>query len=148
MNVNINRLAGYQTWEGHDPFEDHAGPFYFRKTEDGEILCAFEAVKKHCNGGGFLHGGLLMTFADFSLFAIAQDVLDGPAVTVSFNSEFTAAATAGDFIEARGDVVQNTGSMVFLRGQVFTRKEIAGEMQVLPLLNFSGIVKRLKQRPI
>ena len=148
MNVNANRLTGYQTWEGHDPFEDHAGPFYFRKTENGEILCALEALEKHCNGGGFLHGGLLMTFADFSLFAIAQDVLEGPAVTVSFNAEFTAAAMAGDFVEARGDIVQNTGSMVFLRGQVFTRKEIGGNLQVLPLLNFSGIVKRLKKRPI
>ena len=148
MNVNVNRLAGYQTWEGVDPFEDHAGPFYFRRTESGEITCAFEATEIHCNGGGFLHGGLLMTFADFSLFAIAQDVLDGPAVTVSFNAEFTAAATAGDLIEARGDVVQNTGSMVFLRGQVFTRKEIDGAVKELPLLNFSGIVKRLKKKPI
>ncbi|MGX1196832.1 PaaI family thioesterase [Parvibaculum sp. MBR-TMA-1.3b-4.2] len=148
MNVNSNRLAGYQTWDGHDPFEDHAGPFYFRKTEDGEVACAFEATEKHCNGGGFLHGGLLMTFADFSLFAIGEAALNGPAVTVSFNAEFTAAATAGDFIEARGDIVQNTGSMVFLRGQVFTRKEIDGDLRELPLLNFSGIVKKLRKKPI
>lgn len=146
MNTSLSgRLAGYETWEGHDPFEDHAGPFFFRQHEDGSVTCAFEATPTHCNGGGFLHGGLLMTFADFSLFAIGRHVLHGgPSVTVSFAAEFTAAAAAGEFIEARGEVVRNTGSMVFLRGQVFTGK---GEDERI-LLNFSGIVKRVKKRPL
>lgn len=137
------RLAGFQSWEGGvDPFEDHAGPFYYRKEANGEVTCAFEATPTHCNGGGFLHGGLLMTFADYSLFAIGNDVLNGPSVTVSFNAEFTAAGRAGEFIEARGEVVQNTGSMVFLRGLVFTRSD--GPERVL--LNFSGIVKKLRRK--
>jgi acyl-coenzyme A thioesterase PaaI-like protein len=137
--------AGYRGWEGPnpDPFEDHAGPYFYRKTDEGRVLCAFEALPNHCNGGGFLHGGALMTFADYALFCIGMDVLEGPAVTVSFNAEFTAAAGAGALIEARGDVVQNTGSMVFLRGQVFTG---TGEAERI-LLNFSGIVKRVRRKP-
>ncbi len=137
------RLVGYQSWDGTDPFEDHAGPFFFKRTETGEVICAFEATPTHCNGGGFLHGGALMTFADFSLFAIGSDVLEGPSVTVSFNAEFTAAGRAGTIVEARGEVVQNTGSMVFLRGQVYSREEEGERI----LLNFSGIVKRVKRRP-
>ncbi|MGB6087185.1 PaaI family thioesterase [Parvibaculum sp.] len=146
MNTTLSgRLAGYESWNGHDPFEDHAGPFFFRRQPDGSITCAFEATPTHCNGGGFLHGGLLMTFADFSLFAIGRDVLEGgPSVTVSFSAEFTAAAGAGEFIEARGEVVRNTGSMVFVRGQVFTG---SGENERI-LLNYSGIVKRVKKRPL
>lgn len=136
--------AGFRGWEGTDPFEDHAGPYFYRKTETGEVICAFEATPTHCNGGGFLHGGALMTFADYSLFCIGQDVLGGPAVTVSFNAEFTAAAGAGQIVEARGEIVQNTGSMVFLRGQVYTG---AGEAK-RTLLNFSGIVKRIKRKPV
>ncbi|WP_202944005.1 PaaI family thioesterase [Parvibaculum lavamentivorans] len=139
-----SRLAGYETWNGHDPFEDHAGPFFFRRHEDGSITCAFEATPTHCNGGGFLHGGMLMTFADYSLFAIGKDVLDGPCVTVSLTGEFTAAAGAGEFVESRGEVVRNTGSMVFLRGQVFTGHGADERI----LLNFSGIVKRVKKRPL
>lgn len=135
------RLAGYRSWNGTDPFEDHAGPYFFRKTETGEVLCAFEATPTHCNGGGFLHGGALMTFADYALFAIGRDVLDGPSVTVSFNAEFTAAGRPGQLVEARGEVVQNTGSMVFLRGQVFCREDESERI----LLNFSGIVKRIKR---
>ncbi|MEX0838748.1 MAG: PaaI family thioesterase [Parvibaculum sp.] len=145
MNIEApNRLSGYQTWEGHDPFEDHAGPFFFREHADGRVTCAFEAKAQHCNGGGFLHGGLLLTFADFSLFAIGRSVLQGPSVTLSLNGEFTAAAGAGEFIEARGDIVRNTGSMVFLRGQVFTGHDADERV----LLNFSGIVKRVKKRPL
>lgn len=137
------RLAGYQGWEGTDPFEDHAGPYFYRRTETGEIRCAFEATPTHCNGGGFLHGGALMTFADYTLFAFATDILEGPCVTVSFSAEFTAAGRAGEVIEARGEVVQNTGSMVFLRGQVFTGE---GEAERI-LLNYSGIVKRVRRKP-
>ncbi len=137
------RLAGYQGWEGTDPFEDHAGPYFYRRTETGEIRCAFEATPTHCNGGGFLHGGALMTFADYTLFAFATDILEGPCVTVSFSAEFTAAGRAGEVIEARSEVVQNTGSMVFLRGQVFTGE---GEAERI-LLNYSGIVKRVRRKP-
>lgn len=136
------KLAGYQGWEGTDPFEDHAGPFFHRRTETGEVICAFEATSTHLNGGGFLHGGALMTFADYALFCIGMDVLDGPAVTVSFNAEFTSSADAGGIVEARGEVVRNTGSMVFLRGQVYTL--VGDETRIL--LNFSGIVKRVRTK--
>lgn len=136
--------AGFKGWDGTDPFEDHAGPYFSRKTESGEVICAFEATPVHCNGGGFMHGGALMTFADYSLFAIGGDVLNGPCVTVSFNAEFTASAPSGVTIYSRGEVVQNTGSMVFLRGQVYVEE---GET-TRTLLNFSGIVKRIKRRPV
>ena len=73
--VNSAEKETVTGWDGHDPFEDHAGPFFFRKHEDGSVTCAFEAKPHHCNGGGFLHGGMLMTFADYSLFAIGSDVV-------------------------------------------------------------------------
>ncbi|MDO8422418.1 MAG: PaaI family thioesterase [Parvibaculum sp.] len=136
--------AGFKGWDGTDPFEDYAGPYFYKKNEAGEVICAFEAEPHHCNGGGFLHGGALMTFADYSLFCFATDVLNGPAVTVSFSSEFTAAAAGEGIVYSRGEIVQNTGSMVFLRGQVFTGEQ--GNTRTL--LNFSGIVKRVKRRPI
>jgi acyl-coenzyme A thioesterase PaaI-like protein len=136
--------AGFKGWDGTDPFEDHAGPYFSRKTENGEVISAFDSTNVHNNGGGFLHGGALMTFADYSLFAIGGDVLNSPGVTVSFNAEFTAAAPAGGTIYSRGEVVQNTGSMVFLRGQVYVEE---GDT-TRTLLNFSGIVKRIKRKPV
>ena len=53
--------AGFEGWSGTDPFEDYAGPYFFRKTENGDVICAFETAPHHVNGGGFLHGGCLMS---------------------------------------------------------------------------------------
>ena len=130
--------AGWRLWST-DAFELHAGPFYSRQDADGRVVCAFRAEKKHMNGGGFMHGGCLMTFADYALFAIAGEALaGGGSVTASLSGEFLDSAAEGEFIEATGDVTREGGSLVFIRGMVST----AGR----PLLTFSGIVKKVRRR--
>ena len=74
ITVTDGEWAGWQCYPGGDPFEDLAGPFYYRVDADGRKVCAFRAERKHMNGGGFMHGGCVMTFADFCLFVIARDV--------------------------------------------------------------------------
>ena len=131
-------FAGWMAWPGLDPFEDQSGPFFFREQDDGSVRCAFRAERRHMNGGGFTHGGCLMTFADFSLFAIAYRELKAVhSVTVSLNGEFVGPSAVGDLIEAEGQVVRD-GGLVFIRGLVSTSGR--------PLLNFSGVVKKLKPR--
>ena len=130
--------AGWSIWSG-DAFELHAGPFYSRKDAEGRPVCAFRAEAKHMNGGGFMHGGCLMTFADYALFAIAGDALaGGHSVTASLSGEFLDSAHEGDLIEAKGEVTREGGSLVFIRGMVTT----AGR----PLLTFSGIVKKVRRQ--
>jgi len=119
ITVTEGEWRGWQAYPGGDPFEDLAGPFYYRVGEDGEKVCAFRAEAKHMNGGGFMHGGCVMTFADFALFVIARDVIDGSrTVTATFNCELVGTARAGDLVEARGDVVKAGRSMVFVRGLI------------------------------
>jgi acyl-coenzyme A thioesterase PaaI-like protein len=56
---------------------------------EGQAVCAFRAEHKHMNGGMFMHGGCVMTFADFCLFWIARDAIqDSRCVTATFNGEF------------------------------------------------------------
>jgi uncharacterized protein (TIGR00369 family) len=130
--------AGWSQW-GNDPFEMHAGPFFRRKGQDGSIVCAFRAEKKHMNGSGFMHGGCLMTFADFALFAIGSDALEGTgSVTASLNGEFLDACQEGDLVECTGEVTRAGRSLVFIRGIITT----AGR----PLLTFSGIVKKVRSK--
>ena len=62
--VTEGEWAGWSFYPGGDPYEDLAGPFYYRIDERGPV-CAFRAEHKHMNGGMFLHGGCVMTFADF-----------------------------------------------------------------------------------
>ena len=112
-----------------------AGPFYYKKIGD-EYVSRFRATHKHLNGGGTVHGGCLMTFADFSLFAIATDHIDYYGVTVAFTSEFLSAPKAGQLMEARGEVLKAGRSIIFVRG-VITADGV-------PALNYSGTIKRLK----
>src|SRR5512138_496249 len=84
--VASGEWTGWSCYPGGDPFEDHAGPFFFRVGKDGRPICAFRAERKHMNGGGFMHGGCVMTFADFALFVIGRDAIAGSAtVTATFN---------------------------------------------------------------
>lgn len=132
------RLEGYSVWHGHDPFEDFVGPLYF-KDEGDSSRCAFVVDERHVNGQAGLHGGMLMTFGDYALFLFAQTHLKGiRAVTVSFNAQFTAVAHVGDFVEATGEVVHETGGMLFMRGKITSGERL--------LLNFSAVLKKLRPK--
>ncbi len=130
-------FAGWTTWSnGADPYESAIGPFCFRVGEDDGAECAFEPKPHHLNGGGTIHGGALMSFADFALFAIAHNALrDAKAVTLTCNSEFIGAGKLGDIVEARGEVLRETRSLLFVRGLVTQASR--------PLLAFSGTLKKI-----
>ena len=136
ITVTDGEWAGWSYYPGGDPYEDLAGPFYFRVGKDGRPVCAFRAERKHMNGGGFLHGGCVMTFADFSLFVIARDVIDGSrTVTATFNGELVGTAHEGDLVECRGEVVKAGRSMVFVRGIISCEGE--------PVMSFSSVLKKM-----
>ena len=129
---------GYQLFEFIDPFEELVGPLCFRKDECGRLRFGFEAKPQHANTSGQIHGGMLMTFADFSLCLVATHGLrDERCVTVSLSCDFTSPGEVGDFIESTAEVVRRARSLTFVRGQV-----TVGDRT---LLNYSAIVKRLSR---
>lgn len=135
--VTDGEWAGWSVWTS-DAFETLAGPFYERRDETGTV-CAFRAEPRHMNGGGFMHGGCLMTFADFALFSIAHQHLAGSrAVTLSMASDFLDAARPGELIEARGEVTRAGKSTIFVRGMVTA--------DARPVLGFSGIIRKVGKR--
>lgn len=127
--------TGYRTYDYLDRFEDLVGPLGY-KIENGAIRFAFRVEPRHCNTQSTLHGGMLMTFADYALcLAAVWDQPGEKCVTVSLNGEFMAPGKLGDLVESTAEVVRRTGSLAFVRGQV-----AVGD---LTLVNYSGIVKRL-----
>lgn len=91
------------------------------------------------NASGSMHGGCLMTFADFALFAIATDELEGAnAVTINLSGDFLGAVAPGALVEARGEVTRGGGKTIFVRGLVTGDGE--------PALSFTGIIRRLAAR--
>lgn len=132
-------FAGWRYW-AHDAFEVQAGPFYYREQEDGSTVCAFRAEPRHMNGGGFMHGGCLMTFADYALFSIATREMDGSwGVTVNLSGDFLGAVRVGQLVEARGEVTRGGGKTVFVRGMVTA--------DGAPALSFTGIIRKLRRSP-
>ena len=136
--VTEGEFAGWGTWT-HDAFETRAGPFYYREEANGAAVCAFRVEPRHMNGGGFMHGGCLMTFADFALFSIAHRALEGHwAVTVNLSGDFLAAVRVGQLVEARGEVTRGSGKTVFVRGLVTADDT--------PALSFTGIIRKVNRR--
>jgi uncharacterized protein (TIGR00369 family) len=136
--VTEGEWAGWGCYDT-DPYETLTGPFYSRRDENGQVVCAFRAGRKHMNGSGAMHGGCMATFADYALFMIADEALVGVgSVTASLNCEFVDGAQEGELIEARGEIVRAGGSMVFVRGLITASGR--------PITNFSAIVKKIRRK--
>ena len=97
-------------------FPHFVGPI-LERLEEGRRIFAFTADARHVNDRGVVHGGMLVTFADQ---AFGELVLDSVGrrlcATVQLNTHFIAAVQVGDLVEARGEIVRGTRSLVFMRG--------------------------------
>ncbi|MVT66097.1 hypothetical protein GPL21_13370 [Bradyrhizobium pachyrhizi] len=98
------------------------------------MRCAFRVEKRHLNGGGHVHGGCILAFVDYAVFAIAGLVLDCPAVTVTLSGDILDAAREGDQIEATGEITRAGGSLIFIRGELKTGERL--------IFTFSATIKR------
>jgi acyl-coenzyme A thioesterase PaaI-like protein len=136
--VTAGRWSGWYHYEPADPFEDYTGPFYCREDAQG-LVCGFLPEAKNANAGGNIHGGALMVFADYALFMLAGG-MDAAihGVTMTCNSDFTGAAEVGRLLTARGEVIREGASIVFLRGLISDGDR--------PVLAFSGTIKKFKPR--
>jgi len=134
--VDSGQWAGWHQWGGTDPFEDATGPFYVARDDQG-VVCGFRPGAVNRNGHGMIHGGSLMTFADFSLFMLAGSAGEEVSgVTVTMNSEFLGPAKAGQLLLARGERTGGGRSLVFARGLITADGQ--------PVLAFSGTIKRMQ----
>ena len=141
IRITDGEWAGWRSFGEIDPFEAQVGPFYFRKEPDGRMRTAFRAERRHMNGGGFMHGGCVMTFADFALFVIAREDTQGVgSVTATFNCELVGTAREGDLVECVGEVVKAGRSMVFVRG-IISNASAGGE----PMASFSSVLKKTRR---
>jgi len=131
-------FKGWQYWP-QEPFESHVGPFY-RTVDDDGPLGAFRAERKHMNAGGVVHGGCLMSFADFMLFSIAWDAFEDGSmgVTMTFNSEFLDGAREGELVTSRGEVTRMGKSTIFVRGMICSDDR--------PVVSYSGSIRRFTPR--
>jgi uncharacterized protein (TIGR00369 family) len=118
-----------------DGFIGAAGPLWTRREATGWAY-AILAEEKHTNPAGIVHGGVLTTLLDHALSAIAWEANERRAcVTVTLDVQFFASARPGDLIEARGRIVRQARSLVFMRGALSVSDgEIASAGAVLKVI--------------
>ena len=136
--VTEGEFAGWSVWQS-DAFEQRAGPFYEKLDADGRGRSAFRAEPRHMNGGGFMHGGCLLTFADSAIFTFAREALgDHHGVTVNLSGDFLDSARVGELIEATGEVTRGGHKTIFVRGLATADGR--------PVLSFTAIIKKMGKR--
>ena len=88
---------------------------------------------------GSLHGGMIMSFIDYTLFVVSLDKIKKDSfVTISCNTEFLRPSIDDDIIFGKGEITNQTGSMIFIKGEIYNKRQT--------ISTFSGILKRVKSR--
>lgn len=99
-------------------FIQHAGPLWARREGHGWAY-GFAVGPQHLNPAGAAHGGALMTLMDHALSAVAWESCGrSPCVTLQLDSHFVSPVRPGQFVEARAQAMERTGSLVFMRGEL------------------------------
>ena len=133
--------AGWTCWR-RDPdgrFASMLCDFFFREGARG-VECRMETARKHSNGLGYLHGGFIMSFIDMAMFAfIFRQLENSAAVTLSCATDFLSAGIVGKPIEAHGEILKETGKMLFVRGLV--------TQDGVNLASFTGTMRKIPRPP-
>lgn len=126
----------YKHWSG-DKAEDYIGPFFFY-MEGEHPRTAFRVQEHNCNAHDSVHGGVLMTFADYTLCLGANGGETESVATVSCNSEFVAPAYKGELILGEAETVRRGRSIVFVRCTLSVEDRV--------VLVSSAVIKRIQNR--
>ena len=115
-------LPGWKRWQFRDNtrFNAFIEPLHVR-VEGGIARVRMLPRHEHSNMRDHVHGGALLGFMDVALFAAARGfgVLSaGGAVTLDLSAQFIGGGLIGQPMEARIELLRETGRMLFLRGLV------------------------------
>ena len=116
-------LPGWKRWSINDPTRFNAvfGPLSVR-IEDGIAQVRIVPRPMHANLRDNVHGGALLAFIDMAIFAAARSfgvVIAGTAATLDLSTQFIAGAPIADgAIEARVELLRETGRLLFMRGLI------------------------------
>ena len=111
------------------------------RVEGGRSRLRMFPERKHENLQGIIHGAVTLALIDISLFTTMHTIGAGdagPSVTLELSTQFVGAGDPSQPLDAVTGIVRETGSLVFVRGDV-----VQGESAVAA---FSGIVRKMRPR--
>ena len=134
---------GWKRWQFRDPtrFNAFIEPIHIR-IEGTVARVRMLPRRDHSNMRDAVHGGALLGFIDVALFAGSRGlgVLQaGGAVTLDLSAQFIGAGRVGVPLEARVELLRETGRLLFLRGLVVQEDEPV-------IASFTGTLRKMGER--
>ena len=132
---------GWWTWDIDDDVRFHTvlGRLLVRADGPNRATCRMFPEERHCNLGGILHGGAILTFIDMALFAggrlAGANVMK--SVTLDCSTRFLRPARAGAALDAEVELLRETRNLIFLAGKVVQSGETVAA--------FSGALRKPSQ---
>ena len=118
IKLSSNLPFGYQLIENRSDFGNLIGPIY-SKTENNKEIFGFRAEDKHINIGGYVHGGMLSSFADIVMGQFANRNYDSLTVTINMSVDFINLAKKDDWVTGFSKLIKEDKKFVFLEVEVF-----------------------------
>lgn len=103
--------SGFAPTNSRGRFTLHNGPIY-RATAEGDLRSGFYVLDRHCNGMGFLHGGMISAFSDGALAWGVWHRARRMSVTLKLTLSFLDIVRLGSWVEADPVVDAVDGEMV------------------------------------
>ncbi|MCR5880366.1 PaaI family thioesterase [Phenylobacterium sp. J367] len=110
---------GFVLSDGRGAFSTHNGPYFHRPSEGPLVEQAFFALKRHTNGVGIVHGGMLSAFMDGVLAGAVWRGAKRRAVTIHLSIDFLHMARAGEWVQAEARLTRATRDVAFAEGRAF-----------------------------
>jgi len=110
---------GFATRPTRGKFSIHNGPS-FLATGEGDLRSGIWVLDRHCNGMGFMHGGMICAFADSALAWAVWSATDRMSVTIKLTMEFMGIVPEGAWLEAHPQVKGVDGELVHVMADMKT----------------------------
>ncbi|BDI61256.1 PaaI family thioesterase [Qipengyuania nanhaisediminis] len=117
------------------------GKLITRVDDDGRSRLRMIPERRHQNLQGIIHGAVTLALIDISMFTTMHTIGSGnagPSVTLELSTQFVCAGDMTRPLDAVNEIVRETGSMVFIRGQCVQDDDIVA--------SYSGIVRKMRAR--
>ncbi len=108
---------GFAITPSRGKFTIHNGPTY-RATAEGDLRTGVWVLDRHCNGMGFLHGGMICAFSDSALAWAVWSATGRMSVTIKLTMEFFDTVYEGTWLEARPQVKGVDGDFVHVMAEL------------------------------
>lgn len=110
---------GYLPSEGRGGFSTLNGPYFYRPGDGAMSEQCFYALKRHANGIGLVHGGMLSAFMDGVLAGAVWRGTERRAVTIHLSIDFLHMARVGEWVMGEATMTRATKDVAFVEGRAF-----------------------------